>query len=498
MKYYFLKSLNEAISSSECSLKRGDINSALKIIHNFVEDIITNPFFTGHVFASIELDQLCLKIGSQSFEEVKFINSLDYQLSKNTNVVAYVVSRLQKSGGHSRLVIDFIKAQPDRHHLILITGVGGGSDLKYFRKIFSSYDNVEFLFCPFFGYKSRLQWIQRILIKSTPIHVHLLSAHQDSAAVAALVPQLNLNISFYHHGDHHLCLGVFQEHMSHVDLHPTAYYYCRDELGVENSYLPLSFEDKKFILFESSFSTGGHLTTATAARFNKLEVPYCFNYLEVIVHVMKTTGGRHIHIGKLTPWYLMRLHLEMRKCGVPSDRFVYIEWASSVWAVLQEFKVDLYLTSFPHGGGLTLVEVMGAGIPVAIHKHRFSPVISALELAYPGAFAWADPAELYSYIAKLQPQTLKVERKLSRLQYDKFHNPKFLFNYFASLGSSNLLLSPPTLTRDLKSNQREWTIWLNSQSTLFLFANIHIFRFLRKCRSLIFKVKVFFSGWASK
>lgn len=490
--YHFTKSLNRVIKNSEHALIKGDVNSALKLIHNFVEKIITNPLYSGHIFASRHLDQICLRIGRQHIAKSKFFQGSYNSHLKNLHQAAYVVSRLQSSGGHSKLVIDFINSQPDKEHLVLITGVGGESDIDYFEKIFITQKNVRMLQCPYFSYVSRLSWLQENLMRSNPAQVHLLNAHQDSPAVAALTPDLNLNVTFYHHGDHHLCLGVFQDHMKHVDLHPMGYHHCHNELRITSSYLPLCVEDKKFVFLSSNFSNGGRLTTATAARFNKLESPYCFNYLEIIVSILKITGGQHIHIGKLSPLFLIFLRLEMRKRGVPSDRFIYIEWVSSVWTTLQEWKIDLYLTSFPYGGGLTLVEAMGAGIPVVIHKHRFSPVISAVELAYPQAFSWEHPNELYSYISELKPSALEFEKKLSRLQYEKFHNPKLLFNYFNNLDCLDLSAFLPPVSRNLKSNYEEWSKWLGDQSALFLFFHVNVYRMLRKYRSLLYGIRNLF------
>ena len=43
------------------------------------------------------------------------------------------------------------------------------------------------------------------------------------------------------------------------------------------------------------------------------------------------------------------------------ERFIYMPWVPSVWKTLHDCRVDLYIASFPYGGGLTLIEAMGAG-----------------------------------------------------------------------------------------------------------------------------------------
>jgi hypothetical protein len=193
---------------------------------------------------------------------------------------------------------------------------------------------VRFLSAPRGDFGARLSWLQGALIGCNPEHVYLFNHHQDSVAVAAIQPGMGIKASFYHHGDHHLCLGVHLDHLVHIDPHPMGYHHCREMLGVENVYVPLTFEDKGPRPDTLPFAPGGVLTTATAARSNKIEIPYFVSYLDLIPRLLKVTGGRHIHIGRLTPWALWRLRRGMRKEGVPADRLVYLAWTPSVWRTL--------------------------------------------------------------------------------------------------------------------------------------------------------------------
>lgn len=443
------------------ALKVGNVNVALSLIHNFVERIVTEPICTAQVFASLELDQLCLRIGRHSLASLAAPQKHLLLDGENSSTVVYVVSRLQRSGGHSRLVQDFIRAQPEKKHLILSTEVGGPSDLEFFSKLFATVEGVRFVRAPGGNFEARLRWLQSTLRSSRPEHVYLFNHHQDSVAVAALVPELDLAGSFCHHGDHHLCLGVHLSHLTHIDFHPMGFYFCRDELGVDNQYLPLTFEDKQCVSVETDFMQGGNLVTATAARSNKVEIPYYVSYLDIIPRVLVATGGRHVHIGKLTPWALFRIYRQMRKMGLQKNRFVYIEWTSSVWKSLQNNKVDAYIASFPYGAGLTLIEAMGAGVPVIMHEHMYSRVLSGLELAYPGAYRWSDPDDLLTHLSRMRPAQLTHEKKLARSQYEKFHQFEILCAYFKN--PSSLQLPVPSLVSRFKPRPDEWAAWVENQ-----------------------------------
>jgi len=455
------RTIRSLIGRVETALKVGNVNIALNLVHNFVERIVTEPICTAQVFASLELDQLCLRIGRHNMANLAVPQNGFFLDGENGSTIVHVVSRLQQSGGHSRLVQDFIRAQPEKMHLILSTEVGGPSDIEFFTKLFAAVKSVRFLVAPAGNFEVRLRWLQSTLLSSRPEHVYLFNHHQDSVAVAALVPELNIAGSFCHHGDHHLCLGVHLSHLTHIDFHPMGFHYCRHELGVVNQYLPLTFEDKQCVPFETDFTYGGSLVTATAARSNKVEIPYYVSYPETIPHLLKATGGRHVHIGRLTPWALYQIYKQMRRQGVPKDRFVYIEWTPSVWKALQEHKVDVYIASFPYGAGLTLIEAMGAGVPVIMHEHLHSRVLSGLELAYPEAYRWSNPVDLMAHLSSIQPARLIHEKRLARLQYEKFHRFDILHAYFQK--PSSLQLPVPPLVQGFRSRPDEWAAWAENQ-----------------------------------
>jgi hypothetical protein len=469
------------VALASIALARGEIDHALRIVHNFVERIITEPLCTSQVFASRLLDDFCLRVGRVNLESITCQQDFPVAESEGRARVVYVVSRLQNSGGHLRLILDFIRSQPGKDHFILATGVAGPSDEEFLSRTLAGFTNAHFMTAPRGDFKARLTWLQRMLLGCCPEHVYLFNHHQDSVAVAALAPELGVPGSFCHHGDHHLCLGVHLEHLTHVDFHPMGYHYCRDELRIDNLYLPLTFEDKGFVSVSTVFASGGGLTSATVARSNKVEIPYYVSYLELIPLVIKVTGGRHVHIGKLTPWAIRRMRNKLRELGISQDRLIYLDWSASIWKSLQELKVDVYLASFPYGAGLTLIESLGAGIPVIMHCHMNSRVLSGLELAYPEAFNWADPEKLLDHLAALTPANLQHEGRLARQWYETYHRPDILEAFLRD--SSVFNLPVPALVPDFKPRSDEWAAWAEAQMSLPRLAYRFVYRLGRRLRS---------------
>lgn len=417
-------------------LAKGNLDEALYSIHRLVDQVFCEPINTAKIFGSKLLDDLCQEIGAVNWnklfsDEFSQHNS-DGQADNIEKTVVYVVSKLQASGGHTAVLADIIRLAPSARSVILVTGIGGITDHASIQHRFDSAQNVFFEYAPRDKHILKLDWLQRRILALKPSDVWLFNHHQDSVAVAAVQPDAGYQLHFYHHGDHHLCLGVHLDYADHIDIHPMGYHYCRDALNInDNRYLPMAVNDMGSRPESQSFKTGSHLVTCTAGGFNKVEVPYFINYLSVIPELLNVSEGTHVHIGRLTPLALRKIRSGMRKLGLKESRFVYIPFVASVWKALHEHQVDLYITSFPYGGARTLIEVMGAGVPVAVHSHCTSRLLGTFDMAYEGALIWRNPIELYDFVKSVDKAKLKNLSKLARIRYLDFHREEILKNALA-------------------------------------------------------------------
>lgn len=422
-----------------------DPGKCLADIELFVDYLLCEPLTVGRVFGSHELDEMCQRLGRCNLEACGITEPPD----STSDVTVYIASKLQSSGGHTASLLDVIRLSPKRWSIILITGVCGKTDYKAINRRISEVANVELIEVPPGGHLQKLTWIQRYLHELTPSIVWLFNHHQDSVAVAAVQPDRGYHLNFYHHGDDRLSLGVCLGYGTHFDISPINYHRCCDEVRLQgNKYLPLTANDLLDVA-QRRQSESSDLVTCTAAGFHKVEVDYFVQYVDVIPQLLRHTGGRHLHIGRLTLFARWRLRKLMRHLGVPLESFIYVPHVHSVWRALHEYQVDLYIASFPYGGGKTMVEVMGAGVPIIIHKNIADRMIGGLDMVYDGAPAWRDPEELYQLLTLCNREFLGEQSNLARAWYEKYHSAQEIRRILASPDS---LIEVPKLKRNFATD----------------------------------------------
>jgi len=461
----------------------GQLDAALREVHDFVDRIVSEPLCTAVVFGSATLDELCRKIGSRSWATLQKptpATTLIENPSTEKPTIVYIVTKLQKSGGHTRVLDDLIRAAPEASHVVISTELAGRSDPVALGAASPDGPSVAQEFAPRVSYAGRLAWLQGRLSALAPRKVYLLNHHQDAVAVAAVAPELGLDVWYYHHADHHLALGVLSPHFKHIDPHPMGYDNCRHRLGIDNVYLPLTFDDQRMRPADLPFLEGGKITTCTAARSNKLELPYMINYADVIVELLGATKGTHIHIGRLTPWMLFRLGRKLKRAGIERDRLVYIPWVKSVWKTLIERRVDLYINSFPYGGGLTLIEAMGSGTPIAVHKHMMSRVLTGVDLAHRQALLWRNPEELFDYCRGVTPAALESQSHAGREHYEKYYHRQKLVDALAGIDQT----PPPGLGEaGFQVQADEWACWMEQRVSLGSVSYRALYRLYKRLRA---------------
>jgi len=174
-------------------IKKNDLRKALNDIHDVVFINNINKSIKMNLLGSITLDNLCSKIGQISYTKIIKEKS---KLLKHKNVNLYIATRLEKFGGHSRLLKDFIDVFPEKNHVILITDKIPKKDYEFFNKFLLHKKNVSVQLSLDASRENKLIWLQKKIIQVSPENIFLFNGHPHSLQYGSPVTGLfSLNSS---------------------------------------------------------------------------------------------------------------------------------------------------------------------------------------------------------------------------------------------------------------------------------------------------------------
>lgn len=431
-------------------IQQADFNSALNSIASFVGEIVEDPRATSLIFSSEQLDRLCLKVGKHAICKTD-LDRLATDHRAPSNIVVTITSHLESYGGHTLVIENMIRAQPNMTHIVLITDLFDSIDIDNLVQRFEPI--AEMKVAPNSESFEKLKWLAKQLNQICPEQIFLFNHHQDSIAIASIESWLDTKkVFFYHHADHNLCLGVHLPGATHIDPHNIGYFNCNSNLGViDNYYLPLVIQDRDSRLEGRPFMGGGLLRSCSSGTWHKFKQSYSYNYIELICKRLTLVEGIHFHIGDIPDEAIGSIHIRLKKEGIEVDRFIHIPWVESLWAALIENNIDLYISSFPLGGGRATIEAMGSATPLLMHCNNLSRFNGGSDLAYPYSFEWGKPEEFFQCITMLTPSLLHDHSIKARTQYTKNHLPAIMETELSRIIKGNGSMPPPPL-KEYKPN----------------------------------------------
>jgi hypothetical protein len=405
--------------------QRGEVSRALVSIQSFVyRAALSRESALGQVFSSRTLDDACQAIGA-----------LDpVVVSPERRGVVYIVTELQLTGGHTRVVSDLIMADDATARsgepvTVLVTDVVAQHNPAAAALLLELGAQVETP--PPGDHGARLTWLKGRLSALSPRTTRLVLHPFDSVALAAAQPGLTGELVFLHNADHNLALGVTLAHSLHVDFHAKGFYNCRERQGVRDNVLwPLTATD---LGPRSPIYAGGPIRTCTCGGAEKFEpqfkrdlAPYPLRYSELAPLIPHATGGVHVHIGPLSDEALRVIGEGLDRLGVARKRFVHVPSVPSLWEALKTLEIDLYVSSFPLGGGRATVEALGAGLPICVHSNYRSIMLTPENEIYQGALIWRTPEDLVRCLTNLTTDDLSRHARAARGYYESHHHPSRL------------------------------------------------------------------------
>ncbi len=335
--------------------------------------------------------------------------------------IAIIISVLNKTGGGIyQEILELATMLKGRRISIFLTDMSGldefTSDME---KDWAPFPRLTFTF--FKDMPDRLSGLMEKLAALNPEKIYWYCGHNNTWVDAALQDYGGRNIVPFSF-DHGLSLGLTN---TNVDLFiaktPKDYKLLSEKFGDRVIYIPCwstpAHTDKKYLPLADHDS----LNTATAAaRFYKYAGNILGNFVNFLVCLMKTTGGRHIHYGPLPEEIRARMRQVMKRNGIEPTRFLHIEWANNLPDSLLENRVDLFISPFPISSIKLNLQCISAGIPVLVYAGGLTR-IEQNDFLNPDVLKWRNREEFFQIVTSLTPE------KLSRLsasgqEYFRTHN----------------------------------------------------------------------------
>ncbi|WP_370675590.1 hypothetical protein [Pleomorphomonas sp. PLEO] len=415
---------------------------AMDAIRAFVDLILNNPRATTRVLASEELDRLCVLVGEAASRASPDVPRKDSEQSGGTVILA---TELVMAGGHVEVIKDYIElAVFEAPVRVALTDCFGRADPSVAAR-FAAAEGIEVSIADGADTASRFASIVSNLRRLRPSTLVILVHNQDTIGICAALASHCERIIYIHHGDHHLSLGVTLPNFVHVDLANIAFDNCRHALGIHgNVYWPLISRIETIEPRLTHINLTDGILSCAVGRPEKFDARgYAFDYIELLPVILAATKGRHIHIGNLPSEMMSRLEESFSRQGVDLSRVEFVPWVSSVAQTLRERAVDLYIGSFPFGGGKAAIEAMAAGIPLLMHQNYRHRMYCGADISYPGALRWRDVGELLKALSAITPGLLRHHSELSRAHYVAHHTGHVLLEAVRASHEGPGILPPP-------------------------------------------------------
>ena len=433
-------------------IKKENFEGCLKLIQEEVEKIIYNPKYTAKIFFDSKLDELCKTIG----ERIQPLNKKNTSL-KNTDI--YLVSRLDKIGGGSKMLYDMIKCSTSKH-VIIATNILPSS--------VKSKNN--FIKCNQNTLIEKIEFIKHVIYENNCKNLWLLNSHQDSVAIAVCA-SLNeeIPVNYIHHCDHNLALGATIKRFKHYDPHISGFNNCKKK-NIKNSYIPLISNDygKSNVLFNPK-----KIKTCTVGNYNKFLLPYHKSYFELILKLLKEKCITHYHVGRLTIIQLSKIYINLLLNNISFRKFIYVPNNKNIWKFLKKNKIHFTISSFPQSAYKTIIESMGCGVPIIIHENTISKILSGSDIVSKYCPSWKNYEDIIKFLKKTSIREYKITSYKCREKYEKFHHPTILNKFF---GKKSLVLPPP-IEKNYHIRKTEYKYNLIQKLEIYL---INTIRSLRK------------------
>lgn len=347
------------------------LEAALKATAGLKDDL-HNPAIRGHQMFAQGLDEAIPTLARR-------LNLHDVPLPKTNDRVLIIATRLYAAGGHSKVAADIAAIIGPGDTTIVYTDIDRElrhDELIKVRRAPEAERHRANLLLGADSLVGKILELYNLVAAIRPGRIFLLTHHFDMVAPIALWPFRSV-VEYLHHADHLPTLGATLAWSAHVDLTYRCHGVCQ-RAGLNPVYAGLTVPKGAVAAAarppEIKPRAPGPLRIATCGHVDKYIGSMTYNWLDFVVAALRRPGGAEfVHFGSVEDAFRAAVQRGLAAAGLDPAAYVFAGETPDLSADLRARDIDVYLMSYPLGGGKAGVEAMAVGLPPIVPTDPASP-----------------------------------------------------------------------------------------------------------------------------
>lgn len=389
------------------------IDEALKCISEYagIFAFAQKDFVLQHAYISTYMDTLCASLGYVDLIR----NPQHIQKEKKLENICIVNGVLNPHGGGIFAEIEeLVSIYKNKKVYLIVTEMDKIPE--QVACILNEYTNLQVL-CPPADCADRLGWFRMRFVEIAPYRTYYYCSHKDAYGVALVQKGCCENITLFSF-DHGYLSGISNPNLDTIIAkRPVDYWMLKKKFKERVIFIPAwssgihDCQDKKYIPFKEHKTL---ITACGAARFYKVDGRVPYRYIDIIISLLKCTGGVHYHFGELPDYIRTEIKGKMMIEGISQEQFVHIPWVENIPLFLLDKHIDVFIEPFPVVSYKLTLEILSSGVPVIAHQGFMRMGIA--DFLPPNTMLWKNQEDFLAILSKLTKEYLCLQSK-SALDY---------------------------------------------------------------------------------
>lgn len=393
------------------------LNAAAKIAEKFA--FHQKDFVFKHAYFSSYLDTLCASLG--------YINRLHHEelVQKNINEenICIVINDLNpKGGGIFTEINELINIYHHKNVYLFITDI---TELpEETKNILKKHIHLTLIYPPV-SLTEKLTWFQLQMSRIAPYRCYYYCSHRD--AYSAALPHGNIceNITLFSFDHGYLC-GISNPYLHKIIAkRPVDYWMLKKTFADKVLFIPTwndGAKDCEHTKYKPFYNHDNLITACGAARSYKINGKPPYRYIDLIIKLLKKTGGKHYHFGELPTEILEEIYTKLEHEHLSPTQFIHVPWSDNIPKALLENNVDIFIEPFPVVSYKLTLEVLSIGVPLIVHA-GFTRIEIA-DFVPDNTLIWHDEFEFVNKLSSLTEETLAIMSQTARQYFISHHLTK--------------------------------------------------------------------------